>query len=267
MSLLLIVLSTVIISALSLVGMLFLFFREKHLPKIVLSLVALSAGAMLGNALFHLLPESFELAHEGGVISVFQAMLLFTLAFALSFLFEQLFAWHHCHRGAHHAEHSDVEKCMISKKPYTQLVLISDGIHNFIDGIIIAASFIVSPSLGIATTVAIALHEVPQELGDYAVLVHGGYKKGRALLLNAISASSVILGGVVGYFVSTSFEIAVPILLPFAAGAFVYIAASDLLPELKHEEKIKDSLIHFGIFALGILIMIGSVYLEVGHAH
>ena len=262
MTLVAVLIATFIIAVLSLMGMTILFIKDSAVGKAVLSLVALSAGAMLGNALFHLLPESIELAQEGGGVSLFVSMLLFSLAFALSFLFEQLFSWHHCHRASHHAGHDQPEDCQLGRKPYTQLVLMSDAIHNFIDGIILAAAFIVSPALGVTTTIAIALHEIPQELGDFAVLVHGGYKRGRALLLNAFSASSVILGGLVGYFVSSSVELAIPVLIPFAAGAFVYIAASDLLPELKHEEKIKDSLLHFLIFSLGIGIMIITTFLE-----
>ncbi len=222
-------------------------------------MVALSAGAMLGNSAFHLLPETFE-SVESGVITSMTAMLLFVGAFVFAFLFETLFSWHHCHTASHHGE-KDNDNCAHPTKAYSHLVIYSDGIHNFIDGLIIAAAFILSPPLGVATAVAIALHEVPQELGDYAVLVHGGFKKKKALLLNFLASSTVILGGVVGFYLTQSVEMAVPILLPFAAGSFMYIAAADLLPELKHDEDIKESMTHFAVFLLGLVIMAVSAYL------
>ncbi len=249
-----IILSTSAIAALSLVGIALIFLKGKHFSALVLTLVALSAGAMLGNVAFHLLPETFEMV-EDARLGAFIAMALFVGAFVLSFLFERLFVWHHCHSASHHGGVDCAPNCHRSVQPYAQLVLVSDTVHNFIDGLIVAASFVVSPALGLATTFAIALHEVPQELGDYAVLVHGGYAKRRALLLNAFSASTVILGGVVGYFVTTAIGIAVPVLVPFAAGGFLYIATSDLLPELKHEEEPAQMFLHAGTFLLGIVIM------------
>lgn len=261
MTLIYILAATAIIAALSLVGIGLFFVKEKNFGKLVLVLVALSAGAMLGNAAFHLLPEALEVA-GGGSISLFTVMLLFTAAFVASFLFELVFSWHHCHSAAHHGEAEPVYHCHESPQAYSQLVLFSDGVHNFIDGLIIAASFMVSPALGVTTAVAIALHEVPQELGDYAVLVHGGYQKKKALFVNYLAASTVILGGVVGFFLTQAIDLAIPILLPLAAGSFVYIAASDLLPELKHEEKFKQTLFHAFIFLVGLGIMIATAFLE-----
>ncbi|MBM5789656.1 ZIP family metal transporter [Candidatus Parcubacteria bacterium] len=260
-SLLWILLATFAIAALSLTGTLFIFLKGRHLSKFLLTLVALSAGVMLGNVAFHLLPETFELAGEGK-IDAFVAMLLFVISFVLSFLFERLFVWHHCHSAAHQGETDPTFHCQTPVKGYAQLVLASDAIHNFIDGLILAAAFTLSPSLGFATTAAIALHEVPQELGDFAVLVHGGYKKLRALVLNFFSASTVILGGLVGFYLTSSADLAVPILIPLAAGSFLYIAASDLLPELKHEENRKQTLLHAAVFLLGIALMAVTGLLE-----
>jgi zinc and cadmium transporter len=249
-----ILLSTFIVATLSLVGIALIFLQGKHFNSLVLTLVALSAGAMLGNVAFHIFPETFEMVEEGRV-GMFTVMLLFVSAFVVSFLFERVFVLRHCHSSSHHGDVAQTHECKHHIKPYAQLALLSDGIHNFIDGLVLAASFVVSPALGLTTTFAIALHEVPQELGDYAVLVHGGYKKKRALILNYLSASTVIIGGVVGYFLTTSIDMAVPLLLPFAAGGFLYIAAADLLPELKHEEKLHHTIIHCGVFLLGIAIM------------
>ncbi|NQV90064.1 ZIP family metal transporter [Candidatus Uhrbacteria bacterium] len=248
MTFFLILIATSSIAILSLSGIIGLALMKKHVHASMLGLVALSAGAMLGNAFMHLLPEAIELS-ENGPISVFTIMLLVVGSFVASFLFEQFFSWHHCH---------DTEKCEKVEKPYAHLVLYSDGIHNFIDGLIIAAAFMVSPSLGISTTLAIALHEIPQELGDYAVLVHGGFSKIRAAVYNGISASTVLLGGIAGYFLSGSVTWAVPVLLPIAAGGFIYIAAADLLPELRHNNSRSNIPLYFLIFLSGLSLMIGT---------
>ena len=133
--------------------------------------------------------------------------------------------------------------------------LIGDGIHNFIDGLIISASFVADVRLGTITSLAVALHEIPQEIGDYGVLVYGGYQKSKALFLNFTCALTAVLGGILGYFLSNYSESALYFLLPFAAGGFIYIAASDLMPEMRKEVSLKRSLINFGIFILGILVM------------
>ena len=128
--------------------------------------------------------------------------------------------------------------------------------HNFIDGLAIAAGFIVSYPVGIATTLAVALHEIPQELGDFAVLVYGGFGRMRALTFNFISAITAILGGVTGYFASSVLADSIVYLLPFAAGNFIYIAAADLIPEIKHQVSLRRSVVHFGVFIIGIAIMV-----------
>jgi zinc and cadmium transporter len=135
------------------------------------------------------------------------------------------------------------------------LVLISDLVHNFIDGLVIAGSFMVSIQLGTITAFAIALHEIPQEIGDFGVLVYGGFRRSRALILNYATAATVILGGIAGFHLSALTEGAAVLLLPFAAGNFVYIAASDLIPEIKHGEDAKRNLMHFFTFLVGIILM------------
>ncbi len=248
--------ATLIIAALSLTGIITLSLMKKHVHSGVLALVALSAGAMLGNALLHLLPEAIELSQEGA-IDLLHVMLLVVAAFVASFLFEQFFSWHHCHNADH---------CETVQKPFAHLVLYSDAIHNVIDGLIIAAAFFVSPELGIATTITIALHEVPQELGDFGVLLHGGFSKFRAVLWNGVAALTVVLGGVLGYLFIDSVEWAVPVLLPIAAGGFIYIAAADLLPELRHSANNGGSRssipLHFLIFLTGLAIMIITALIE-----
>ncbi|MBI4437654.1 ZIP family metal transporter [Candidatus Uhrbacteria bacterium] len=256
-----ILIATGFIALLSVSGAVLLFLKQRHLSPLVLTLVALSAGAMLGNVAFHLLPEVFEAA-EAGAVSLFLAMLLFVGSFVLSFFFELFFSAYHCHSTSHAGEEGDVVVCHHRVKPFARLVLYSDAIHNFIDGLLIAAAFAVSLPLGITTALAVALHEIPQELGDFAVLLHGGYKKSRALAYNAASALTVVAGGLVGFFVTASTALAVPVLIPLAAGSFFYIAAADLMPELKHEEKIGQTVLHASVFVLGLAFMALTALLE-----
>ena len=235
--------STILISLIAFIGVLTLFMKEKLLEKILLFLVALSAGALMGVAFLHLLPEA--VVHGADVFAYV------LIGFIIFFLVEKILHWRHCHKG----------KCPVHTFAYMNLL--GDGVHNFIDGLIIAASFVVDINLGIITTLAVALHEIPQELGDFGVLVYAGFKKRRALFLNFVSAVTAILGGIIGYLLSTSIESSMIFLLPFAAGGFIYIAASDLIPEIRKETMLKKSMISFGVFILGILIMYGLLFLGV----
>ncbi len=240
-----ILVATFIVSLIAFVGILTFLLREEWLKKALLILVALSSGALLGGAFLHLLPEA--ISNLGAGLNVFLYLLL---GFCLFFVLEQFLHWHHQHDEAH------------SVKPFTYLILVSDGVHNFIDGLVIAASFIVSYPVGIVTTLAVASHEIPQELGDFGALVYGGFSKKRALVFNYISAITAIVGGVTGYFASSIMPTAIVYLLPFAAGNFIYIAAADLIPEIKHAVSIRRSIIHFCVFLVGIGIMLAAKYLE-----
>jgi len=226
------------------VAVLFLFFRKETLSKITMFLVSFSAGALIGGAFLHLLPE----ASEGMEAEKLFFVVLF--AFVSFFLIEKLFHWRHCHK----------ENCEVHSLGYMNLV--GDSLHNFIDGLVIASVFMVDFKLGITTTLAIALHEIPQEIGDFGVLIHAGFNKGKALVLNYIVATTVILGGVVGYFASFYIEDVMPYLLPIAAGGFIYIASSDLMPEIREETNLKKSIMSFGIFLLGIIFMYTVKFLE-----
>lgn len=225
-------------------AVLFLFFKKETLSKITMFLVSLSAGALIGGAFLHLLPEASE---EMGSEKLFFIVLI---AFVLFFLIEKVFHWCHCHK----------ENCEVHTFGYMNLV--GDSLHNFIDGLVIASVFIVDFKLGIITTLAIALHEIPQEIGDFGVLIHAGFNNVKALVLNYIVATTVILGGVVGYFASFYIEGVMPYLLPIAAGGFIYIAASDLMPEIRKESNLKKSIMSFGIFILGIIFMYAVKFLE-----
>ncbi|EKD33562.1 MAG: zinc/iron permease [uncultured bacterium] len=254
MTLIYIIISALIISLFSLSGIVLLFFKEKILHKFLLALVSLSAGAMLGTSFFHLLPEALSKNNN-----YFQVFMITLSGFVLFFILEQFLRWHHCHSASHHG-HEAGYHCHV--KPAARLVLLSDTVHNFIDGLILSASFIVSPVLGATTAIAIALHEVPQEIGDFGVMLYSGVKKKRALLLNFFSALSIVAGGVVGYLLSQSIALAVEFLIPFAAGSFLYISATDLLPELKHDEKINETALHFFAFIAGIAIVTSLVFIE-----
>ncbi|MDD2913270.1 MAG: ZIP family metal transporter [Candidatus Pacebacteria bacterium] len=225
-------------------AVLFLFFKKETLSKITMFLVSLSAGALIGGAFLHLLPEASE---EMGSEKLFFIVLI---AFVLFFLIEKVFHWRHCHK----------ENCEVHTFGYMNLV--GDSLHNFIDGLVIASVFMVDFKLGVITTLAIALHEIPQEIGDFGVLIHAGFNKVKALVLNYIVATTVILGGVVGYFASFYIEGVMPYLLPIAAGGFIYIAASDLMPEIRKESNLKKSIMSFGIFILGIIFMYAVKFLE-----
>ena len=232
-----IILSTLAVSVISLVGAFFLFFNEQTIEKIITPLVAFSAGTLLAGGLLHLIPEAVEQADN--IHSVF---LLVLVGFTSFFLLEQFISWHHCHRAP--SEH---------KHPVTYLILIADGIHNFLDGLVVGGAFVVDVRLGIITTLVVAMHEIPQELGDFGILIHGGWKKGKALLFNLLSALTMVIGGLLVYF--ASFKIDIIYLLPFAAGNFIYIAASDLIPEIKHGKNIVKNILHFLFFVLGILLI------------
>jgi|SRR3989338_7170352 len=241
-ALLLIITSTLIVSLIAFLGILTLYLKDKLLNKILLSLVSLSAGALLGDAFLHLIPEAVE------TISSEKVFLYVLIGFTLFFFIEKVLHWHHCHKG-HCETHS-----------FAYMVLVGDAIHNLLDGLIIAASFIASPVIGFTTTLAIILHEIPQELGDFGVLVHGGFKKTKALFLNFLTAVTAVIGGIIGYFISS--ESIINFFLPFAAGGFIYIAASDLIPELKKEIEFNKYILHFIIFLIGILAMYSLLFLE-----
>lgn len=224
-------------SLISFIGIFTLSLKEKILEKALFFLVSLSIGGLMGGAFLHLLPEAAEEFENGEVF-------LYTLVgFFLFLIIEKIIYWRHCHKS----------RCPIHT--FTYMNLIGDGIHNFTDGLIIAAGFIASPGLGIASTVAIFLHEIPQEIGDFGVLVYGGFSRKKALFFNFLTALTAILGGVFGFYLLSFTEVASKFLLAFAAGGFLYIAASDLIPEIRKERDIKKFFVNFGIIFLGILAM------------
>ena len=229
--------SVILVSSISFVGVVFLTLKSKTLEKLLIGLVAFASGALLGGAFLHLLPESLAPGFNGDVfVYVIFGIVLF-------FILEKFLYWRHCHEA----------ECDVHAFAYMNLI--GDGIHNFIDGIIIATSFLASVPLGITATLAIIFHEVPQEIGDFGVLVYGGIKKIRALCYNFLSALTAVFGALFAYFLFPYVGGLTTFMLPFAAGGFIYIASTDLMPELHKRRRPKDSLIQLILLSAGILLM------------
>ncbi len=216
------------------VGVFSLWISKKNMEKLSHLLMAFAAGSLLGGAFIHLLPEAFE------EIAPDQVLLLALAGFILFTFLETYVHWHHC------------KECDIH--PFSYMVLIGDGVHNFLGGLILAASFLVSIPLGIATLLAIIAHELPQQLGIFGTLIKGGIDRNKAITYSFISQSTIILGAIVGYFVAGLSEGIAPLLVPFAAGNFIYIAAADLIPEM-HKAEGWEKVKNLAILFLGLLFM------------
>ncbi len=236
-TLFLIIVATFIISLLAFLGVVFLFLKDKALQKVTFVLVSLAAGALMGGAFLHLIPEAVE---EFDTHNIFYFVLIGFIGF---FLLEKVLHWRHCHK----------QGCKTHSFAY--VYIFGNIVHNFIDGLIVAASFLVDIRLGVITAIAVALHEIPQEISDFGVLVYAGFHKVRALFINFFIALTTILGGIIGFYLSSYIEDTTLFLIPFAAGAFIYIAASDLIPEIKKEDDLKKSLLGFSVFVFGIFLI------------
>jgi zinc and cadmium transporter len=216
---------------------------EEKLIALLPYLLSLAVGGLLGAAFFHLMPESIDLL--GGGLRFSGALFGGFFGFLLLERFLRL------HQHPHHAE--DARR---RAAPYGILNLAGDAVHNFIDGAIIAAAFVTEPRLGLATTIAVGLHEIPQEIGDFAVLVHAGVTPRRAIRLNLVVAGTALLGAAVTLVAGARMEAAVQALLPVSAGSFLYIAASDLIPELQRESRTSRSLVQISLLLCGVLLMV-----------
>ncbi len=242
------IISVFLISLISLVGTVTLTLKIHTLKKILTFLVSFAAGALLGGAFFHLLPEVAE--DQGFNLSISFSVVLGIISF---FVLEKIICWRHCHHPIT-KEHPH---------PFAITNLIGDAFHNFIDGVIIAAAFSVSIPLGISTSIAVLLHEIPQEIGDFSVLIHGGFRLFQALALNFFTALTALVGALLTLIIAAQTQELLRILVPFTAGGFIYIALSDLFPELRKETNLKKSTLQLVCLSLGILIMIGLTFL--GH--
>jgi len=215
---------------------------KKLLTKnIIPYLVSFAAGVILTTSFMDLFPEALEQAEELGLdLNIFLPAFL---GVVLSFFIERFLLWFHHHEHTH------------GMKPTVFLITIGDGIHNLIDGITIAATYLANPALGIITTIAIAVHEIPQEIADFSILIHSGLSKKNALIINLLSAVTAIIGGILGYYFLHNFKFGLPVLLSFSAGIFIYISCSDLIPDLHRDYKEQKKWVQVMPFIVGIILM------------
>lgn len=241
-------LSVLIISLLSISGIFLIFLNKKTSQKVNLFLVSFAIGALLGDTFIHLLPQSFELLNQTTVsFLTITGLLLF-------FILEKILRWHHCHEINCHQNESE---------HLAVLNIVGDTVHNLIDGMLIAASFMVNFKLGLLTSVAVLLHEIPQEIGDFAILIHSGLSLKKTLLCNLFSATSAFLGVILVFIIGSKNSSLSSFLLPVTAGAFIYLAASDLIPELhRHDPPLSHSLFQLIFIILGVALMSLLLFIE-----
>ncbi|MFZ1987553.1 MAG: ZIP family metal transporter [Minisyncoccia bacterium] len=235
------------ISLISFVGVTTLVLKKDFLNKSVFVLVSLAVGALLGDVFVHIIPETYEELGNPLAIS-----LTFIAGILIFFILEKILHWHH-HTSEHAEQHPH---------PIGNMVLVGDGVHNFIDGLIVAASYMVSIEVGIATTIAVILHEIPQEIGNFGVLIHAGYSKGKALWYNFLSALAAVAGAVIALMLGGVTEQFALWLLPLTAGGFIYIALSDLIPELHKDRRLSQGVIQVIAILVGVLSMTVLLALE-----
>jgi len=239
--------SVLLVSAISLIGISLIWITESKLKKIFTYLVSFAVGGLLGDVFLHLMPEMIEASFET------QTALILITGILVSFIVERFLQWRHCHIPTS-TEHPH---------SFAYMNLFGDSIHNLIDGLIIGGSYLVSIPLGIATTIAIIFHEIPQELGDFSVLIYGGVPKKRALLFNFLTALTSVLGAVIALALGSITDTFTPLLVPFAAGNFIYIAGSDLIPELRKDTpELKKSALQLVSLVLGVVPMVLLLLLE-----
>ena len=239
--------STAVVSLISLVGIVTIMIGVQRLDRLIPLLISLAVGGLFGNALVHLLPEAFEEASSAAVTSLYVI-----LGIILFFVLEKFLHWHH----EHHTQ------SLNPVHPVAYINIVSDGVHNFLDGLIIGASYLVSVPIGVATTVAVALHEIPQEQGDFGILVHAGFTPRRALMMNFLSAGLAFVGVVISLLLGGNVGEYTAFMLPFTAGGFIYIAGSDLIPELHHEHELPGSLAQFAMVLVGVGLMYALLLVE-----
>jgi len=232
--------ATLAVSLISLIGVIALSISESKLKKISFILVSLAAGTLIGDVFIHLLPEAIEGSSESLWLWVIGGIGIF-------FILEKIIHWRHCH----------VPTSENHPHPVGIMNLVGDGIHNFLDGALIAGSFLVDVNLGIATTIAVLLHEIPQEIGDFGILIHAGFSRLKAVLWNLISALMAVFGALAVYIFGNSFDYIGEYFIPITAGGFIYIAISDLLPEMRKENRWRHSLVQLLVLAFGVGIMYG----------
>lgn len=236
------IIAVVIVSLISFIGVITLGLKKKNLESLLLVLVAFSTGALIGDTFIHLIPEAVR--ESGGELTIATSISIF-VGILIFFILEKFLRWRHCH---------DID-CEEHPHHLGTMNLVSDALHNLIDGALIGASFLVSIPLGLATFIAIVFHEIPHELGNYGVLVHSGYSRKRALVVNFFSGSAAVVGTIITLIIGARFTHLTEALIPITAGGFIYIAMSDLIPELHRENRLANSLLQLLFLICGILVM------------
>ena len=269
--LLLIIIFTAVGGVLSVMAAgLFLLLPEDHRQEILPHGISLAIGALLTVAFWGLIPEAFEQVKPEQFQALSGMILVGILGF---FILEKLLIWRHCHSGncnAHnegHEEHEHEYNHSHSHHHNTHsqhvaagtLILVGDAIHNFVDGVLIAAAFLTDVKLGIVTSLAVATHEIPQEVGDFAILLQSGYSKKKALIYNMLASLTTVIGGVLAYFSLEDLHATLPYFLTLAASSFIYIAVADLIPSLHRKTDIKTSLQQIALILTGVLL-IGALH-------
>ncbi len=239
--------SVIIVSLISLIGIIFISTDIKKLKKLLLFLVSFAVGSLFGDAFIHLLPESFE-----KIGSHLVTALLIVAGILIFFALEKFLRWRHCH-VVDSEEHTH---------PVVTMNIVGDAVHNLIDGMIIGASFLISFPIGLTTTLAVIFHEIPQEIGDFGILIYAKLEPKKALSYNFLSALFAVIGGIISLLLGAKVVSYSNYLLPITAGGFIYIAGADLIPELKHDVKLSSSVLQFFSIVLGIVIMAILTLLE-----
>ncbi|MBT4649399.1 ZIP family metal transporter [bacterium] len=239
-----IILATLLVSLISLIGIL-VIFKKKNKQSFLKVLISVAAGALLTVAFLHMLPEAIE-SGNFDTHTIFKVVLASIIFF---FLLERVFHWHHCHCAEHDKPNTN------NKKALALINLTGDAIHNFVDGALIAAAFMLDFHAGVMVTLAVILHEIPQEIADFGVLLYAGLSKTKAILYNLLTALTAVIGALVIYFFGTNITEILPLVIAFAAGNFIYLATADLIPELHHGENKKNIFIHSIWLLVGVLLM------------
>ncbi|GMR08091.1 MAG: ZIP family metal transporter [Gammaproteobacteria bacterium] len=230
----------------------YLLLSEEARSKLMPHLVSFATGSLLGTAFLTLLPHAMEGAGITSVHNITTTVLLGIMGF---FLLEKMVLWRHCHHEeceVHGTEHDHDHE---PTKPAGMMILIGDGMHNFVDGILIAAAFMTDVHVGIVVSLAVAAHEIPQEVGDFAILLHSGYSRSKALLYNILASLTTVVGGVLAYYSLASMELAIPYVLAVAAASFIYIAVADLIPTLHQRSEIRVTIQQILLISSGVIII------------
>jgi zinc and cadmium transporter len=239
----------------------FLLLSEKNQQKVLPHGISFAIGALLAVAFWGLIPEAFEHTKQNDIQLLSGTILAGILSF---FVLEKLLLWRHCHFGeceAHgddehqHSTHSHNHSHTHGEKSAGTFIIVGDSIHNFVDGVLIGAAFLVNPHLGMVTSLAVATHEIPQEVGDFAILLHSGYSRRKALIYNVLASCTTVIGGVLAYFWLADLQESLPYFLALAASSFIYIAVADLIPSLHKKTDMKTSLQQIALIGAGVFLI------------